>query len=64
MRYVMTRVLPLPAPAKTSRGPFAWATAAACGSFSSSSGIERSENLSVPSGRVYRGNDSCIVALP
>src|SRR5260370_13067631 len=35
----MTRVLPLPAPAKTRRGPFACAAAAACGSLSSASDI-------------------------
>src|ERR1700679_384690 len=39
MRYVMTRVLPLPAPANTRRGPFVWATADACGSLRSSSPI-------------------------
>src|ERR1051325_1442306 len=35
MRYVMTRVLPLPAPAKTRSGPFAWSTAFSCASLSS-----------------------------
>src|SRR5690606_30030048 len=38
MRFVMVRLLPLPAPAKMSSGPFVWATASAWGWFSSSMG--------------------------
>ena len=37
-RYVMTRVLPLPAPAKTRSGPTVCAAAAAWGSLRSNSG--------------------------
>jgi hypothetical protein len=36
IRYTITRVLPLPAPAKMRSGPAAWLAARACGSFSSS----------------------------
>ena len=34
MRWAMTRVLPLPAPARTSTGPFVVVTASRCGGFS------------------------------
>ena len=34
MRCVSMRVLPLPAPASTSRGPSVWRTASACSGFS------------------------------
>src|SRR6516225_5431723 len=36
MRWVMTRVFPLPAPARISRGPSVWLTASRCGAFSPS----------------------------
>ena len=47
-RWVMTRVLPEPAPARTSSGPFGWRTASRC------SGLRVSSRESGMEGGFYR----------